>query len=747
MEFTERLPLPAIYFLARTKFADFKQDCINDAVINKLPKPKEVDIKTWYNNLQQFCKCNIKTKGITKRIYSYSAKTPAGLGGRLFCGGSVQGIWGKYRGLLMRDISTDLDMVNAHPVILRYICHLHDIHCPHLEYYINHRDECLKQFPSRASGKRAYLCATNMDKISRNPENPEQFKDYDKEMKQIQKKLIEKHEYQAIFDTVPIEKRDSNYNGCAINRILCYYENIILQHAIHILNTKQIEIAVLMMDGAIIYGNYYDNMELLSEITNYVNEQMSNLNMTWAYKEHDMTLSIPDDFDETDTVEEDVAKFDDMKFDAVVERFEKQHAKILDTGIFIKQTEDGVVYMSRATFVCAYEHMTYVSMIYDKEGVLQADHKNFISKWMRDNPSQRKYETVGCFPNPSKCPENVFNTWIPFVMEKVTEWKHHEEGLKTIRKHIKILCNNSVEVAEYFEKWIAQMIQYPEVKSICPVLISKEGAGKGTLMQLFAKMFGSKKIFETADPSRDVWGNFNGRMAAGFLVNLNELSKKDTMDAEGRMKALITDPTLSINSKGVNQFEIQSYHRFIITTNKEEPVTTTKDDRRKLIIRTSDELCGNKEYFSEMYELLDNVDVIKTCYEYFKGIPDMASFGKLPIPTTVYQKDMAELSASPIELWMKHYVEKIDMSIPLEEGEDDPLSMPTERFYKLFMNWCEKYGSEFDRKISCVQFGVRLQRLNLPGLSTKHTKKGNNKVIDLEVMHRHFGIGCRITTL
>lgn len=299
MEFIERLPLRPIYFLASITESDFRNDCINDANMNNLPKPKEIDMKTWYNNLQQFCKCNIKTKGITTRIYSYSAKTPAGLGGRLFSGGSVQGIWGKYRGLLLRDICTDIDMVNAHPVILRYICKLHSIHCPHLEYYINNRDECLAQFPSRAAGKTAYLCSTNTDKICRNNNYSQHFKDYDKEMKRIQKELIGKSEYQAIYDTVPIEKRDCNYNGCAINRILCYYENIILQHAIHIINKNELEVAVPMFDGAEVYGNHYENNELLAEITTYIDEQMPNLNMKWAYKEHDMSLSIPDDFDES----------------------------------------------------------------------------------------------------------------------------------------------------------------------------------------------------------------------------------------------------------------------------------------------------------------------------------------------------------------------------------------------------------------------------------------------------------------
>ena len=57
-------------------------------------------------------------------------------------------------------------------------------------------------------------------------------------------------------------------------------------------------------------------------------------------------------------------------------------------------------------------------------------------------------------------------------------------------------------------------------------------------------------VFETATPSRDIWGDFNGRMASTFLVNLNELSKKETIESEGRIKALITDPKLTINNKG-----------------------------------------------------------------------------------------------------------------------------------------------------------------------------------------------------
>jgi len=298
MELIERPDLDAVNYLASVKYDDFRTKCLNSANENGEKRPTEKDMKTWYSNLQQFCKTNIKTKGITKRIYSYSQTTPAGLGGRLFSGGSLQSIWGVYRGLLMRDIGTDIDMSNAHPVILRYICKKHDIRCPELEYYINNRDECLGQFSKKKIGKNAFLVATNNDKLLKG-DHPVCLKKYDKEMKRIQQELIALPDYKNLAETIPEYKLTHNYNGSYINRILCYYENIILQHALHIINTKGIEVAILMMDGLMIYGNYYEDFELLKEVETYVETQMEGLNMKWAYKQHDYTLYIPDDYVKT----------------------------------------------------------------------------------------------------------------------------------------------------------------------------------------------------------------------------------------------------------------------------------------------------------------------------------------------------------------------------------------------------------------------------------------------------------------
>jgi hypothetical protein len=169
---------------------------------------------------------------------------------------------------------------------------------------------------------------------------------------------------------------------------------------------------------------------------------------------------------------------------------------------------------------------------------------------------------------------------------------------------------------------------------------------------LFLALFGRNNFYQTSNPSRDVWGNFNSQMINAFFVNLNELSKKDTVESQGKIKGLITDTSLTINAKGKDQFEMNSYHRFIITTNKEDPIATSQDDRRNIIIRTSDELIGNKEYFNKLHTLLDDVNVIRTCYDYFKSIPNLDKFNEIEIPKTEYQSNLKRLELSPPEQFL-----------------------------------------------------------------------------------------------
>ena len=727
MEITERLPLKPIHWLSQLSYSKFVELCLN-----KHKKHTKEECKTKYSILQNFCETNLKTDGITKRIYSYST----GVSGRLFSGGSLQGLPSTIRGLFMRDgVGTDIDMCNAHPVILRYICKLHNIPCPHLEYYISHREECVMKFESRELGKIAYLTALNKDTVNHAKGLPSEFKKYDVEIKQIQKQLVKIKEYTELVVSVP-ENKPYNKLGSAVNRIMCYYENIILQHAIHFINKKGIEIAILMFDGLMVYGNYYKDDVLLEEITHYVEKKMNGLDMRWTYKEHNTELKIPEDF-----VVKPAAKSNNNEnsFEHVAADFEKTHLKIINKSLFVKHDNNNIIFLTQPQLKMSYSHLSYDVPVYNDKGIVTGFNTlPFINKWIGHTHNIRRKDDVDIYPNSADCPDNIFNLWRPFAMELLTEpYTHKQSELDFILNHIKILCNNDENVYDYFIKWIAQMIQYPHIKTIMPTFISGEGSGKGTLFKLFEKMLGYEKVFETTNPSRDVWGDFNGMMCSCFLVNLNELSKKDTIEAEGKIKGLITDNTLAINQKGIPQYKIKSYHRFITTTNKEEPVNTTNGDRRNLIIRSSDEKKGDYIYFETMHKFLEDIDVIRTCYDYFKGIEGMDKFKDIPIPLTEYHTNLKELSKSPIEQWLESFTR--------EHMNDDKecIELLGSEIYELFKNWCSENGIKYE--IDSRKLGIRLTNMKINGIyKGKHTMKGETKIFNITELKKTLKIGCII---
>ena len=296
-----------------------------------------------------------------------------------------------------------------------------------------------------------------------------------------------------------------------------------------------------------------------------------------------------------------------------------------------------------------------------------------------------------------------------------------------------ILCNNETNIADYIEKWTAQMLQYPEVKTICPVLISNQGAGKGSLIKTYTKLIGESKFFQSSTPSRDVWGGFNSLMTDAFLVNLDEMARKETNESMGKIKTLITEPTLTINTKGIPQFEIVSYHRLFCTTNNTDPMPTDSDDRRTLIIKSSNELIGNADYFNKLNKYLEDENVLRTLFDYFMSIPDMKNFGKIKKPITEYQKNLQTSNVNIVELWVQDLVRTNYNQATVKLLGND--------MFKLFITWRNENGIKYD--VNTVKLVMNVQNLVCGGgiYKGEHTVRGNHTVFDINVLKNHYHIG------
>lgn len=312
MEIIERYPnLTHIKYLSNISFDEFFNLIKKNST--GIPKKKE-DFQDNYNLLINFSNDLIKANGEITRLYAYSNNL---IKGRLFSGKSIQSINSIIRGFLCKH-TTDIDMCNAHPVILKYICDLNDIRCPHLTYYIENRDELLSDFPNRTEGKQMFLVCINSDKKYRRTNKIDGILNdvlyqFDNEMKFIQTKLFELEKFNYIKNGLPIV----NAKGSFINKIMCVYENQILQSVVEILKEKDFEIFSLMFDGVMIYGDEYDNLELLNDIENLINNEFCGLNMKLAFKPHNDVMEIPSDYEENIVIESELhgIDYDDLSTD------------------------------------------------------------------------------------------------------------------------------------------------------------------------------------------------------------------------------------------------------------------------------------------------------------------------------------------------------------------------------------------------------------------------------------------------
>jgi phage/plasmid-associated DNA primase len=293
--FTEKPCIRALHFLKHISFNKFK-------TISAKKCKNEEDRFQCFNKMKHYVKTALDNRGLILCNYEYSPNTPKTLGGRLFSLNSIQQVACEIRGLLFKH-TTDIDISNCHPTLLLYLCKKNDIPCTHLQNYVENRDSVLSQIsPDRGEAKHIFLCAINDSEKSYKVCNNAFFRAFDNEMKNIQQIITAFPQYKPYRDAVPDDKI-YNQVGSAINRILCGFENEILQHCIEMIQkTTKFEISTLMFDGFMLDGNHYNNPQLLRDLETYVESLYPGLNLKFTFKKHDDSITIPENFDYNDLI-------------------------------------------------------------------------------------------------------------------------------------------------------------------------------------------------------------------------------------------------------------------------------------------------------------------------------------------------------------------------------------------------------------------------------------------------------------
>jgi hypothetical protein len=274
---------------------------------------------------------------------------------------------------------------------------------------------------------------------------------------------------------------------------------------------------------------------------------------------------------------------------------------------------------------------------------------NPFDVWI-NNIDRRDISDIIFDPSGKEC-QSKYNIWKGYKYQNTGEYQ--KENIKPFVQHIKnIICNGDEALAEYVIKWFAQIIQTPHKKTGVGMVwrSEAEGVGKNIILNLIKDIIGSEYYYSTSNLEHLI-GNFNADAEAKILINMNECLWGGDKKKEGRLKEFITEPTLTINQKGVKTYNIDNYANVCITSNSDWIIGVNQNDRRWAMIE-----CSETKHDSQYYKTLVNTN-IQDLTNYLYSI-DLSNFDTTQIIKTKLHNEQVELNMDTAELFWINLLEK-----------------------------------------------------------------------------------------
>ncbi len=290
--------------------------------------------------------------------------------------------------------------------------------------------------------------------------------------------------------------------------------------------------------------------------------------------------------------------------------------------------------------------------------------KYFLNEWFED-PKRRYYENVDFIPNTEKCPETTYNLFTGFAAEKYKpETPLSEEeilnNIEPIIFHINLLTKGH---ADWMCLWLANIFQYPDIKNDINPLIRDQsglfeqcgGTGKNLLFETVGNDLIGEKYFIVVGDNKTLYGDFNSQFEGKLLIMIEEANSKDNHSNLEMLNSKITNKKLNINKKGVVQYDVKDYSRYVFTTNNRNAIPIGNGNRRIAVFDTNNQKRGNTEYFENLVNHLENPIVKWSFYYYLRY---MINILKSPIqyqnsiPLTNAYIEMKKLNAPLYIKWI-----------------------------------------------------------------------------------------------
>lgn len=318
--------------------------------------------------------------------------------------------------------------------------------------------------------------------------------------------------------------------------------------------------------------------------------------------------------------------------------------------------------------------------------------------WL-NHPSRRQY--TGIVMSPMGDVAGYYNLWRGYAVKSVNgSWK-------LMRKHIfEVICDKNDPVYQYLMGWMAMMIQHPGKQGeVAVVLQGGRGTGKGKFGNALCRIMGQHACHVTN--GRHVTGNFNAHLEDCIFLFADEAFWAGDKQAENVLKGLITEPTISIERKGVDLKTVPNMLHVLMASNSDWVVPAGMDERRYCVLKVSNCYAQNHNYFADLTHEIDNGGLEAMLY-YLQQL-DITAFNVREVPNTAGLVEQKIQSLDPVLSW---WYQKLQDGELLHGHEWDCVPFPS--LYEDYISSVQKQSGQI-RRVNETAFAMQLRKA-LPAL-------------------------------
>lgn len=651
---------------------------------------------------------------------------------------SLQGLCKAIRHTISKEFYYDLDIVNAHPVILLKLCKSLGVKTPVLTDLVENRDSYLADLMETYSIDRETAKAIPLAIINGGERSDKLAKEY--QMAPPDWLISLQNEVQLIYQEytkteegktmrrramdMSKTKKWLNVEGSTVNYHLCKMENEILTVIVRKLWDMKFRVGVFCFDGCMIYKDERLNDSTIRCLEEEVRDK---LGYKISLKIKEMEEGICLDGLTTKKVEADSKLI--VTNASVAELYYKvcgdEYISTEEMGWF-RRTENGKYEESGSRGI----PNGLASLIRKSvEPLLQEQKDEILDAQINEKGKERLAEKMDkqieslqsttfmakttdwlmreivlkkVTFSPSKpygVNGNELNICEGFYASKLSGFEYNEAVVHKFISFFHWVCGGK---ADFFLDWFAQMIQNPEVKVAISIIISSyfEGIGKGLVYEIMKAIIGEQYCLETADIASvvDSPNGFNSSLHKKFLVNFSEIRGKDVHAVMEKLKHAVSCTTDNIMYKGKEKFTVPSYVRYFGSSNNPDMFFNFAEKQRRFWVSRMNEQPKTKSYYENLFTLLKDDSVIYSLYHYFMNRD--ISGQKFVLEQT---KFMDELRQSCIP-FHQSYLQNVGRGDLDEHGR-----IPSSELYEKYSRHCdEMLGRKDATKMTQTKFSLMM---------------------------------------